>query len=352
MSDKECHPGEGRDLDVSGPQASPGRQSHVIRAVITGTGSYLPRARVTNDDLVARGVDTTDEWIVQRTGIKARHIADDTEPTSFMAARAAERAIHAAGLTPADIDGIIVATTTPDRTFPSVAVMVQAELGIGPCVAFDIQAVCSGFVYALSVASSMIQTGSAKNMLVIGAERFTNLIDWNDRTTCVLFGDGAGAVVVQAENGTGTMSDRGILSTHLYADGRQQGILCSTGGPGTTRTTGVTHMDGKEVFRHAVVHMAGVVDEALIKNGLSGGDIDWLIPHQANLRIISGIADRLGLGMDRVVVTVDHHGNTSAASIPLALDVAVRDGRVKPGQLVLLEALGAGLTWGAVVLRV
>ncbi len=322
-----------------------------IRAVITGTGSYLPRARVTNNDLVARGIDTTDVWIFQRTGIKARHIADDTEPTSFMAARAAERAIAAAGLTAADIDGIIVATTTPDRTFPSTAVTVQAELGIAPCMAFDVQAVCSGFVYALSVASSLIGTGGAKNILVIGAERFTNLIDWNDRTTCVLFGDGAGAVVVRAEQGTGTMHDRGVLASHLYADGNQAGILCATGGPGTTRTTGVTHMEGREVFKHAVTHMASIVDEALVKNGLNADDIDWLIPHQANLRIITATADRLGMSMDQVVVTVDGHGNTSAASIPLALDVAVRDGRVKSGQLIMLEALGAGLTWGAVILR-
>ncbi len=323
----------------------------VIRAVITGTGSYLPRACVTNDDLVTRGVDTSDEWIIQRTGIHERHIADDTEPTSFMAMRAAERAMAAAGLSATDIDGIIVATTTPDRTFPSVAVMVQAGLGIAPCMAFDVQAVCSGFIYALSVASSLMAVGGAKNILVIGAERFTNLIDWNDRTTCVLFGDGAGAVVLQAQNGAGTMADRGVLASHLYADGRQAGILCATGGPGTTRTAGVTHMDGKEVFKHAVTHMASIVDEALIKNDLTPADIDWLIPHQANLRIIKATADRLGMGMDRVVVTVDQHGNTSAASIPLALDVAVRDGRVKPGQLVLLEALGAGLTWGALVVR-
>lgn len=324
----------------------------VTRAVIAGTGSYLPRARVTNADLMARGIDTNDEWIIQRTGIRARHIADDSEPTSFMATEAARRAIAAAGITAADVDGIIVATTTPDCTFPSVAVMVQAALGVRPSVAFDVQAVCSGFVYAVSVASSMIATGAAKTMVVIGAERFTNLLDFNDRTTCVLFGDGAGAVVLRAENGAGTMDDRGVLASHLYADGTQKDILCSTGGPGTTRTTGVTHMEGREVFKHAVTRMAEVVDEALVKNGLAADDIDWLIPHQANLRIISATAEKLGLSMDRVVVTVDQHGNTSAASIPLALDVAVRDGRVKPGQLLLLEALGAGLTWGAVVVRV
>jgi 3-oxoacyl-[acyl-carrier-protein] synthase-3 len=322
------------------------------RAVILGTGSYLPRERVTNKDLIARGIDTDDDWIVQRTGIKARHIAGDQETTSFMATVAAENALSAAGLTAADIDGIIVATTSPDQTFPSVAVMVQAKLGVRPSLAFDIQAVCSGFVYAVSVAQAMIETGAARTIIVIGAERFTNLLDWNDRTTCVLFGDGAGAVVLRAQDGVGDMSDRGVLASHLYADGTKADILYTTGGPGTTRTTGVTYMAGREVFKHAVAHMAEVVDEALVKNGLSVDQIDWLIPHQANLRIITATVEKLGLPMDRVVVTVDEHGNTSAASIPLALDVAVRDGRVKPGQLILLEALGAGLTWGAVVIRV
>ncbi len=269
-----------------------------------------------------------------------------------MATVAAENALSAAGLTAADIDGIIVATTSPDQTFPSVAVMVQAKLGVRPSLAFDIQAVCSGFVYAVSVAQAMIETGAARTIIVIGAERFTNLLDWNDRTTCVLFGDGAGAVVLRAQDGVGDMSDRGVLASHLYADGTKADILYTTGGPGTTRTTGVTYMAGREVFKHAVAHMAEVVDEALVKNGLSVDQIDWLIPHQANLRIITATVEKLGLPMDRVVVTVDEHGNTSAASIPLALDVAVRDGRVKPGQLILLEALGAGLTWGAVVIRV
>lgn len=321
------------------------------RAVITGTGSYLPREILTNADL-EKMVDTTDDWIIQRSGIRQRHRAGDDEPTSFMASEAARAAIAAAGIGANDIDGIIVATTTPDHTFPSVAVMVQANLGIPPCVAFDVQAVCSGFVYGLSLASSMMQTGMAKNMLVIGAERFTNLIDWNDRTTCVLFGDGAGAVVLQAsEEGAGTINDRGILATHLYADGRQKDILCSTGGPGTTRTTGVTMMQGKEVFRHAVSHMAEIVDEAMRKNNVTPDQIDWLVPHQANERIIRATADKLHMTMDRVVMTVDRHGNTSAASIPLALDVAVRDGRIKPGQLVMFEALGAGLTWGAALAR-
>lgn len=322
----------------------------MIRAVIQGTGSYLPRELLTNADMM-KIVDTNDEWIVQRTGIKQRHRAADDEPTSVMGTRAAERALAAAGMKASDIDGIIVATTTPDCTFPSTAVMVQAALDIPPCVAFDIQAVCSGFVYALTIARSMIETGQCRNMLIIGAERFTNLLDWNDRTTCVLFGDGAGAVVLSAHTGHGVMADRGILSTHLYADGRQKGILYADGGPGTTRTTGVTHMEGKEVFRHAVTHMADIVREVLAENDALPGRIDWLVPHQANLRIITAIAEKLDMPMERVVITVDKHGNTSAASIPLALDIAVRDGRIKQGQLVMFEALGAGLTWGAALVR-
>lgn len=320
------------------------------RAIITGTGSYLPREILTNADM-AKIVETDDAWIQQRTGIKQRHRAGDDEPTSFMATQAARKALQAAGLTPADIDGIIVATTTPDHTFPGVAVMVQAALNVPPSTAFDVQAVCSGFVYAVTVANSLIQTGVCKRMLVIGAERFTNLLDWTDRTTCVLFGDGAGAVVIEAAEGQGTLADRGVLSTYLYADGRQKDILKTDGGPGTTRTTGLTHMDGKDVFRHAVSHMADIVDEVLQKNQITSADIDWLVPHQANLRIITAIADKLQIGMDKVVLTVDQHGNTSAASIPLALDIAVRDGRIKPGHMVMIEALGAGLTWGAALIR-
>lgn len=322
----------------------------VMRAVITGTGSYLPRQVVTNADL-EKLVETTDEWITQRTGIKQRHRASDAEPTSFMASEAAKHAIAAAGIGVDQIDGIIVATTSPDRTFPSVAVMVQAALGVKPCVAFDVQAVCSGFIYGLSIASSMIATGMAKNMIVIGAERFSNLVDWNDRTTCVLFGDGAGAVVVQAGEGKGDNNDRGVLASHLYADGNQKDILYADGGPGTTRTTGVTVMHGKEVFRHAVTYMAEVVDQVIKQSNITPDQIDWLVPHQANERIIQATAEKLDMAMERVVMSVDRHGNTSAASIPLALDVAVRDGRIKPGQLVLFEAVGAGLTWGAVLAR-
>ncbi len=320
------------------------------RAVITGTGSYLPREILTNADL-EKMVDTSDDWIVQRTGIRERRRAADDEPTSVMATNAARRAMEMAGVTSADIDGIIVATTTPDHTFPSVAVMVQAALDIKPSVAFDLQAVCSGFVYGLSVGSSMIATGMAKNILVIGAERFTNMLDWNDRTTCVLFGDGAGAVVLQAMPGNGIIADRGVLSTHLYADGRERGILYANGGPGTTRTTGVIQMQGKDVFRHAVAHMADIVNETLASTGLHIDQIDWLVPHQANERIIRSAAERLNVPLARVIMTVDRHGNTSAASIPLALDTAVRDGRIRPGQLVLFEALGAGLTWGAALVR-
>jgi 3-oxoacyl-[acyl-carrier-protein] synthase III len=277
------------------------------RAVIVGTGSYLPRQILTNADM-AKIVETDDAWIQQRTGIKQRHRADDTEPTSFMATEAARRALDAAGLTANDIDGIIVATTTPDHTFPSVAVMVQANLGVPPSTAFDVQAVCSGFVYAVTVANSLILTGVCKRMLVIGAEKFTNLLDWNDRTTCVLFGDGAGAVVMEGSEGAGTLADRGVHSTHLYADGRQREILMTDGGPGTTRTTGITHMDGKDVFRHAVTHMAQIVDEVLEKNNITSANIDWLVPHQANLRIITAIAEKLAIGMDKVVLTVDQHG--------------------------------------------
>lgn len=321
----------------------------MFKAVIKGTGSYLPRQKLTNHDLAARGVDTSDEWIVQRTGISARHCAGDDEPTSFMATEAARRAMIAASLSFPDIDGIIVATTTPDHTFPSVATMVQANLGVAPSVAFDIQAVCSGFVYALSVATHMIEAGVCRNMLVIGAERFTNLLDWNDRTTCVLFGDGAGAVVVGRDQSAS--SDRGILASLLSADGTKRDILYADGGPGTTKTTGVVKMEGKEVFRNAVTHMAEIVQQTLDKAGIPASDLDWLVPHQANVRIITSTADKLGLPIDRVILTVDQHGNTSAASIPLALDVAVRDGRIKPGHLVLMEALGAGLTWGAVLVR-
>ncbi len=321
----------------------------VTRAVITGTGSYLPQTLLTNDDL-AKIVDTSDEWIAQRSGIRQRYIAK-TETTSDMAIAAARKALDAAGLTGADIGAIIVATTTPDTTFPATAAHVQKALQAPGCIAFDVQAVCSGFVYAVTLADNFIRLGQARHVLVIGAERMSNLLDWSDRTTCVLFGDGAGAVVLSAQPGNGDMDDRGILTTCLHADGTHTDILYTTGGTGTNATSGTIVMHGKDVFKQAVTLMADVVNETLTKAGISASAIDWLIPHQANLRIIEGTATKLGLGMDKVVVTVDKHGNTSAASIPLALDVAVRDGRVQPGQLLLLEALGGGLTWGAALIR-
>lgn len=317
-----------------------------ISSIITGTGSALPKNIVTNADLEKK-VDTADEWIVQRTGIHQRHIAGDDETTSTLATEAARQAIEASGLSADDIDGIIVATTTPDLTFPSVAVHVQAALDLPAKMAFDIQAVCTGFVYAISTAHSFIQSGQAKNILVIGAETMSRIVDWNDRTTCVLFGDGAGAIVLSASDD----DSRGIMSTHLYADGKHKNILCTNGGVSKTQTTGFIEMQGRDVFKQAVTLMHDVVDEALTYNGMSGEDLDWLVPHQANVRIISATADKLGMSMDKVVVTVGEHGNTSAASIPLALDVAVRRGDIKQGQLILLEALGGGLTWGATLLR-
>jgi 3-oxoacyl-[acyl-carrier-protein] synthase-3 len=317
-----------------------------ISSIITGTGSALPKNIVTNADLEKK-VDTADEWIVQRTGIHQRHIAGDDETTSTLATEAARQAIEESGLSADDIDGIIVATTTPDLTFPSVAVHVQAALDLPAKMAFDIQAVCTGFVYAISTAHSFIQSGQAKNILVIGAETMSRIVDWNDRTTCVLFGDGAGAIVLSASDD----DSRGIMSTHLYADGKHKNILCTNGGVSKTQTTGFIEMQGRDVFKQAVTLMHDVVDEALTSNGMGGEDLDWLVPHQANVRIISATADKLGMSMDKVVVTVGEHGNTSAASIPLALDVAVRRGDIKQGQLILLEALGGGLTWGATLLR-
>ncbi len=319
-----------------------------IKSIIKGTGSCLPEKAVTNKDMEAL-VDTTDEWIVQRTGIHQRHIAGDHETTSSLAINAASRALEASGLTADQIDGVIVATTTPDLTFPSVAVHVQAALGIPAGMAFDVQAVCTGFVYALSTAHSFIQSGQAKNVIVIGAETMSRILDWEDRTTCVLFGDGAGAVVLGVNEDE--TSQRGILSTHLYADGAHKDILCTSGGVSKTKSAGVIEMQGREVFKHAVTLMHDVVDEALKANDMTGADLDWLVPHQANVRIISATADKLGMPMEKVVLTVGDHGNTSAASIPLALDVAVRDGRVKQDQMVLIEALGGGLTWGAALLK-
>jgi 3-oxoacyl-[acyl-carrier-protein] synthase-3 len=315
------------------------------RAAIIGTGSHLPRRCVTNAELAAR-VDTSDEWIVERTGIRQRHIAGDDETTSSLATEAALKALDAAGVAANDIDLIIVATATPDYTFPSVATQVQANLGIADCVAFDVQAVCSGFLYALSVGDNMVRGGGADRALIIGSETFSRILDWEDRTTCVLFGDGAGAVVLQAEAG-----ERGILASALHADGRHRELLYVDGGPSTTGTVGHLRMKGREVFRHAVVNLANVLNETLDRAGLHIDDVDWLVPHQANRRILEGTARKLGLSADKVVMTVDRHANTSAASIPLALDEAVRDGRIRAGQLVVLEAMGGGFTWGAAAVR-
>ncbi len=321
-----------------------------IRSVILGTGSYLPARVMTNKDLEAI-VDTSDEWIVQRSGISSRHIAAPGETTADMAIEAARRAVEASGLTGADIDGIIVATSTPDSTFPSVAVKVQAALGVRHGPVFDVQAVCSGFVYGLTVADSLIRTGAARRLLLVGAEKMSSILNWEDRTTCVLFGDGAGAIVLEAQEGTGTAADQGVLSSHLHADGTLKDILYVDGGVSSNKLAGHIVMDGKEVFRQAVTLMADVVNETLAHNKLEAAAIDWLVPHQANIRIIESTAKKLGMDMDRVVTTVDHHGNTSAASIPLALDEAVRDGRIHRGNMLLFEALGAGLTWGAALVR-
>ncbi|NBX73947.1 MAG: ketoacyl-ACP synthase III [Alphaproteobacteria bacterium] len=321
------------------------------RSVILGCGHYLPRNVWTNDDLRARGVDTTDEWIQQRTGIKQRHAATENEKTSDLAIAAARMALHNAGITADQLDGIVLATTTPDCTFPATAVKVQAALGMTRGFAFDVQSVCSGFLYALSVANNFIITGQAKHLLVIGAETLTRLLNWHDRTTCVLFGDGAGAVVLGAATGTGTVADRGILSTHLHSDGRTHDLLYTNGGPGSNGQVGTIQMEGKEVFKHAVTRLAEVVDEALNANHLNKSDIDWLIPHQANERIILAMAEKLSLPTDRVIITIGEHANTSAASVPLALAHGQQKNKFKPGQLLLLETMGAGLSWGAALIR-
>jgi 3-oxoacyl-[acyl-carrier-protein] synthase-3 len=325
--------------------------SGVVRSLVVGCGAYLPKQVVTNRDLAQR-IDTTDEWITERTGIKQRYIAADGELTSDLALAASLEALAAAQIKPSEVDLVVLATTTPDETFPATATRVQARLGMNGGAAFDVQAVCSGFIYALAVADNFIKVGQAKTALVIGAETFSRILDWNDRTTCVLFGDGAGAVVLRASAaGAGNGKDRGILSTHLHSDGRLHDVLYVDGGPSSTRTSGYVRMNGREVFRHAVGKLAAVVEEALAANGLSGADIDWLVPHQANKRIIDGMARKLGLGANRVVTTIDRHANTSAASIPLALAEANSDGRLRPGHLVLLEAIGGGLAWGAGVVR-
>jgi 3-oxoacyl-[acyl-carrier-protein] synthase-3 len=322
----------------------------MIRAQIIGCGGYLPERIVSNEELAQR-VDTSDAWIVERSGIHQRHIAAEGELTSDLATRAAERALAAAGIDAGALDLIVLATATPDRTFPSTATRVQHHLGLTHGFAFDVQAVCSGFLYALSVANAMIVSGQVRTALVIGAETFSRILDWTDRTTCVLFGDGAGAVILRAAEGEGTVADRGILSTHLHSDGSHHDLLFTDGGPSSTGTVGHVRMEGREVFRHAVVNLAQVVDEALAANGLAAADLDWIVPHQANRRIIEGTARKLGFPRDRVVVTVDRHANTSAASVPLALAEAVGDGRVRPGQLVLLEAMGGGFTWGSALVR-
>jgi 3-oxoacyl-[acyl-carrier-protein] synthase-3 len=311
-----------------------------------GTGSSLPKRCVSNAEL-AKQVDTSDEWIVARTGIKSRYIAGDDETTASLGTQAARNALEASGIAADQVDLIILATATPDQTFPASATIIQAALGINDCIAFDVAAVCSGFLYALSVANSMIQSGAAKTALVIGSETFSRILDWEDRTTCVLFGDGAGAVVLQA-----TTAERGILATKLHADGRHNGLLYVDGGPSTTQTVGKLRMKGSEVFRHAVTNLANVLGEVMAEIGMTSADIDWVVPHQANARILDATARKLGLPAEKVVVTVDQHANTSAASVPLALDLAIRDGRIKPNDLVVLEAMGGGFTWGAAVLRV
>ena len=322
----------------------------MIRSVVQGCGAYLPDRIVTNDEL-AKKVDTSDEWIQQRTGIKQRHIAADGEFTSHLAIKASERALAHAGLKASDLDLIVLATATPDETFPATATRVQAALGMTKGAAFDVQAVCAGFVYAVSVADSMIKSGVASTALVIGAETFSRILDWNDRGTCVLFGDGAGAIVMRGEAGKGTSADRGVLANALHSDGRQHDILYVDGGPSSTRTTGFLRMQGKEVFRHAVTNISAAITASAHASGYEVGDIDWFVPHQANQRILDGTARKLGIPPEKVISTVAVHGNTSAASVPLALVTAVRDGRIKRGDLVLLEAMGGGFTWGAGLIR-
>lgn len=320
------------------------------RSRIAGTGSYLPARVVTNAELADR-METSDEWIRQRTGIGQRHIAAEGETTSMLAVKAAEAALAHAGLKAEDIDLIVLATATPDYTFPSSATQVQAALGITRGVAFDVAAVCSGFVFALATADKFITSGANNRALVIGAETFSRILDWNDRTTAVLFGDGAGAVVLEAVEGKGDASDTGILTSHLRSDGRHRAKLYVDGGPSTTGTVGHLRMEGREVFKHAVGMITDVIVDAFAATGLNAETVDWFVPHQANQRIITASAEKLHIAMEKVVLTVDKHGNTSAASIPLALDTAVRDGRIKRGQTVLIEAMGGGFTWGSAIFR-
>ena len=322
----------------------------IRRSTVAGIGHALPKRVVTNAELASK-IDTSDEWIVERTGIRQRHIAGEGETTASLATEAAQAALSHAGLKASDIDLIVLATATPDLTFPATATQVQAALGITQGAAFDVQAVCSGFVYATSIADKFLASGSHQRALVIGAETFSRILDWNDRTTCVLFGDGAGAIVLEAQQGTGDLTDRGILTTHLRADGRHKDKLFVDGGPSATMSTGHLRMEGKEVFRHAVTFLAETIEESFRVTGLTASDIDWFVPHQANRRIIDATAKKLGIGTERVVLTVDRHGNTSAASIPLALATAVGDGRIQKGQLVLIEAMGGGFTWGSALIR-
>lgn len=322
----------------------------ILRSVIAGVGAYLPEKVLTNTDLAQR-VDTSDDWIVERTGIRQRYIAAEGEKTSDLAIAAARAALKAAGRDGADVDLFVVATATPDQTFPATAARVQAALGRPGVPAFDLQAVCSGFVYGLAVVDNFIRAGQAKCAVLIGAETFSRILDWDDRATCVLFGDGAGAIVLSAEEGAGTSSDRGVLSTHLHSDGRHHDMLYVDGGPSTTQTSGYVRMKGKEVFKHAVINLADTVQEALAANGLTIDQVDWLVPHQANKRILDSTANKLGLDPSKVIVTVGEHANTSAASIPLALAAGVADGRIRPGQVVLLEAMGGGFTWGSALIR-
>ena len=325
-------------------------RNSIIRSVVCGVGSCLPKHAVSNAEL-EKTVDTTDEWIRQRTGIRQRYIAGDGETSASLGTRAAARALAAAHLTAADIDLVIVATSTPDYTFPATATQIQAALGMAHGVAFDLQAVCSGFVFAVTTADKFLVSGSHKRALVIGAETFSRLLDWEDRGTCVLFGDGAGAIVLEAQESDGSLASPGVITSKLRSDGRHRAKLFVDGGPSTTKTVGHLRMEGREVFKHAVGMVTDVIKACFEDAGVTAADIDWFVPHQANRRIIDASADKLGLPREKVVVTVDRHGNTSAASIPLALDVAVADGRIKPGDLVMIEAMGGGFTWGAALVR-
>ncbi|MEM6679012.1 MAG: beta-ketoacyl-ACP synthase III [Pseudomonadota bacterium] len=323
---------------------------NIVRSRAISCGHYLPDRVMTNDELAAR-IDTSDDWITARTGIKQRHIAAEGELTSHLAVEAAQRALAAAGVSGGDLDALVLATATPDQTFPSTATRVQHAIGMRRGFAYDVQAACAGFVYALANANGLILSGQAERVLVVGAETFSRILDWDDRATCVLFGDGAGAVVLERTEGTGGPADRGVLGTCLHSDGQFNQLLYVSGGPSSSGLTGHVRMEGREVFRHAVVKLADVAHEVLDKAGVTSDAVDWIVPHQANLRIIDSTAKKTGISMEKVVVTVHDHGNTSAASIPLALSVAVSDGRIKPGQLLLMEAIGGGLAWGSALLR-